>query len=141
MGADITAFLQIDDNTASDEPPFSNDSSTWDLSGDLGLCGCKGYRFFAAISGVRNSSNIEPLFTLRGLPRTYEHDPLLQLREQLDESAVSWLTLSEIDAALDHMSTDRELISSHVARVLLCMATLESQLGADRVRLVFSIQD
>lgn len=37
MGADITAFLQIDDNTRPDDPLFTNDPSTWDLSHDYGL--------------------------------------------------------------------------------------------------------
>jgi hypothetical protein len=68
MGADITAFLLIDDNTPSDQPPFTNDPSTWDLSHDLGLGGSKDYAFFAAIGGIRNSTGIEPLFPWRGLP-------------------------------------------------------------------------
>jgi hypothetical protein len=118
MGADITAFLQIDDNTPSDQAPFTNDPSTWDLSGDHGLFGCKDYCFFAAIAGISNSTGISPLFPPRGLPSNVnEHDPINVLREH-DDSAVGWLTLSEIDAALTHMSVDRTLVSPHVTRVL-----------------------
>ena len=62
MGADITAFIQIDDNTHRDEPPFTCHPSTWDLSHDIGLAGGKHYEFYAAISGVRNRSSREPLY-------------------------------------------------------------------------------
>lgn len=66
MGAEILAFLLIDDNTAPDQPPFTNDPSTWDLSNDLGLGGSKDYAFFAAIGGIRNITGIEPLFPCAG---------------------------------------------------------------------------
>ncbi len=66
MGADITAFLLIDDNTPSDQPPFTNDPLTWDLTHDLGLGGSKDYVFYAAIGGICNTTGIEPLFPWRG---------------------------------------------------------------------------
>ncbi|WP_339909310.1 hypothetical protein [Symmachiella dynata] len=142
MSADIQAYLQIDDNTPADLEPFTYDPSTWDLSSDLGLCGCKDYAFFASISGIRNVTDISPLIALRGLPQTNNtHDPIFQLSDDLDDSAVGWLTLGEIQAAMDHMSVDRTLITSHVMRVLECMATLERLVGKDRVRLVFSVHD
>ena len=142
MGADIQAYLQIDDNTPADNEPFTYDPSTWDLSHDLGLCGCKDYAFFAAISGVRNATDISPLIAPRGLPPTNNtHDPIFQLRDELDEDAVGWLTLGEIQAAIDHMSVDRKLLTTHVMRVIECMATLERLVGKDRVRFVFSVHD
>ncbi len=142
MGADVIALLQIDDNSPKTEPPFTNDPSTWDLSGDLGLKGCKDYQFFAAIAGVRNDSDIKPLITPRGLPPTSnKHDPIFALLDELDDSVVGWLTLSEVDAALSHMSVERKALSSHVVRVLESMATLERLCGTDRVRLVFSVHD
>src|SRR6267378_2038203 len=104
MGADITAFLQIDDNTPPNEPPFTNDPSAWDLSQDVGLASGKHYEFYAAICGVRNASGISPLFPCRGLPPTC----LQGLRGCIegDEPNVSWLTLSEIRQALQHMQID-----------------------------------
>ncbi len=142
MGADILAYLHIDDNSGSEQQPFTSAPSTWDLSGDVGLFGCKDYKFFAAISGIRNDSNCEPLIKPRGLPPTEnQFDPINKLRDELDDSEVGWLTLSEIEAALEHMSVDRKLLSLHVSRVLECMSTLESLLGVDHVRLVFAVHD
>ncbi len=142
MGADITAFIQIDDNTPPEQPPFTYDPSTWDLRWDLGLCGCKDYRFYAAISGIRNDTPTQPLFDRRGLPSiNNDHDPVLALQDELDDTYVSWLTLAEIRRALDHMKVGYDSLSKHVLRVLECMATLERLLGQDRVRLVFSVHD
>jgi hypothetical protein len=56
MGADVRAFLQIDDNTPADQPPFTNDPSTWDLTHDIGLSTGKDYEFYAAICGIRNAT-------------------------------------------------------------------------------------
>ena len=142
MGADIKAFIQIDDNTPSDQPPFMNDPSTWDLSGDLGLYGCKDYAFYAAISGLRNESDIEPLFPRRDLPETKnQSDPIYSLLDDIDDTFVSWLTLSEIREALTHMRVEYNKLSRHVVRVLECMETLERLHGGDRVRLVFGVHD
>jgi len=141
MGADIKAFIQIDDNTPRDQPPFTNDPSTWDLRWDLGLYGCKDYRFFAAISGLRNDGAIQPLFPRRGLPPTgNSFDPVLALQDEHD-SYVSWLTLTEVRSALEHMGIRYESLSNHVLRVLECMVTLERLHGQDRVRLVYAVHD
>jgi hypothetical protein len=137
MGTSIDAFIQIDDNSPPDAP-FTNDPSTWDLRPDIGLCGCKDYAFYAAISGVRNQTGVTPLFPLRGLPPTNsDTDPILDLT---DSSAKSWLTLSELQQALEHMSVPYSALSEHVLAVLECMATLERIYGKDRVRLVFAIE-
>lgn len=139
MGASIIAFIQIDDNTRNDQPPFSNTPSTWDLSHDIGLGGCKDYRLFAAIAGVRNQTNVLPLYPLRGVPRYgFDTTPVDAIA---DDTNVGWLTLSEIWQSLDHMQIERDQISSHAQRVLATMHTLESIVGEDRVRFVFSISD
>lgn len=101
MAADITTFLQIDDNTRPEDPPFTNDPSTWDLARDYGLSSGKHYEFYAAICGVRNWSGISPLFPCRGLPATGLRD--LHQHFATDDPNVSWLTLSEIRQALQHM--------------------------------------
>ena len=140
MGADIKAFIQIDDNTPRNEPPFTNDPSTWDLSHDIGLAAGKHYEFYAAISGVRNQSGREPLYPCRGLPRSGCELPD-SLKELAGDFNVGWLTLSEIHAALHHMNVAIDDLNSSVLLVLRTMASAELMYGKDRVRLVFQIYD
>lgn len=137
MSADITAFIQIDDNTPPNEPPFTNHPSTWDLSSDIGLAAGKHYEFYAAICGVRNESGISPLFPCRGLPPTGFQD----LRIEGDDPNVGWLTLSEIRQALHHMQVDVESLRRPVQMLLRTMQTAEDFYGRDRVRLVFEVSD
>jgi hypothetical protein len=139
MGADITAFIQIDDNTPQDEAPFTNHPSTWDLSHDSGLAAGKHYEFYAAISGVRNQSGREPLYACRGLPPSGCETPK-SLKELEGDFNVGWLTLSEIHAALQHMGVADKLAPS-VLLLLRTMACAEEMFGKDRVRLVFQICD
>lgn len=139
MGADITAFLLIDDNTPSDQPPFTNDPSTWDLADDLGLGGSKDYAFFAAIGGIRNSTGIEPLFPWRGLPPV--RSTCERLMDLADDYNVSWLTLSEVRSALAHQGVEVPRLSRYVRLVLLAMGAAEGIHGVDRVRIVFQIID
>lgn len=139
MGADIHAIIQIDDNTPTDQPPFTCDPSTWDLRGDLGLTGGKHYEFFAAICGVRNATEKEPLFPCRGYPpNIYPTDPLECFGDDLN---LSWLTLSEIMAALNHHNVTIENLRRPVQLVLRTMAAAENLFGKDRVRLVFRVDD
>ncbi len=139
MGADITAFLQIDDNSRSDESPFTNDPSTWDLSRDYGLASGKHYEFYAAICGVRNQSGMTPLYPCRGLPPTGTRD-LLQHIEP-DDPNVSWLTLAEVLQALRHMRIEIGALRKPVQMLLRTMQTAEELYGQDRVRLVLQISD
>ena len=139
MGADITAFIQIDDNTPSGEPAFTNDPSTWDLSEDYRLSSGKHYTFYAALSGVRNDSGIAPLFPCRGLPPRSSK----QIRDCIDadDPNVGWLTLSEIHQALSHMKIPAESLDQSVQFVLQTMQSAEEIYGAGRTRLVFKVSD
>ncbi len=139
MSADITAFLQFDDNTPPSDPAFTNDPSTWDLSRDYDLSTGKHYEFYAAISGVRNESGISPLFPCRGLPPTGLSG--LRGRIEADDPNVSWLTLSEIRQALQHMKVETESLEKPVHMLLRTMQTAEDLYGRDRVRLVFEVSD
>jgi len=139
MGADIRAFLLLDDNTPSDEPPFTNDPSTWDLTHDIGLAGSKDYVFYAAIGGIRNTSGIESLFPWRGLPPS--PSTCDNLKDLADDDNVSWLTLTEIRASLAHQGADISSLSKYVRLVLRVMEVAEDSYGVDRVRLVFQIND
>jgi hypothetical protein len=139
MGADIHAFIQIDDNSLVHEPPFTSDPSTWDLSEDWGLVGGKHYAFYAAIAGVRNESGITPLFPCRGLPSRTSS----QIRERIsaDDPNVGWLTLAEIHQALSHMKVSVESLDESVRLVLRTMQSAEELYGIGRTRLVFRISD
>lgn len=139
MGADVTAFIQIDDNTPQGEPPFTNDSSTWDLSEDFGLSSGKHYGFYAAICGVRNESGIPHLFPCRGLPPGSSRH--MRAHIDADDPNVSWLTLSEIYQALAHMKISPETLDQSVQLVLRTMQAAEDFYGRDRSRLVFRVLD
>ena len=132
------AFIQIDDNTPKDEPPFTNDPSTWDLSEDWRLTE-KHYDFYAAIAGVRNRFGIEPLYPCRGLPSNVSE----RIQKEIPTKApnVGWLTLAEIHQALAHMNISVEMLDKSVRLVLSTMQTAEEYYGPGRTRLVFRITD
>jgi hypothetical protein len=134
MGTDIRAFLAIDDNTPSDEPPFTNDPSFWDLSHDVGLRAGKHYEFYAAIAGVRDDNGKGPLIPPRGLPPYQANTPVADL---YDYFGVGWLTLGEIEEALLYKGVGRNSLAESVLLVLEAMAAAESLYGKDRVHLVF----
>ena len=142
MGCSFYPFIQIDEPTGG--------VSTWDLTGD-DVSGCKDYRFYAAIAGVRNEGNKKPLFSTRGLP---DHGPWeFALRDPrpatkgvlghilIDSLAPGWLTLSEIEAAMKHMGLAEKDRSRGVQRILKAMRHLEQETGKDKVRLVFGFCD
>jgi hypothetical protein len=138
MGASITAYIEIDDNTQPGELPFTYDPSVWDLSSNYVLAGGKHYEFYAAICGVRNKSGIPPLFPCRGLP---PRPTPFKYRFDADDPNVSWLTLSEIRSALEHMRVNIASLDKSVQLVLRTMQTIEDLYGRDRVRLVFEVSD
>lgn len=58
--------------------------------------------------------------------------------EELGDSfGVSWLTLSEIRASVEHMKIQNDWIADQIALVLNAMQAIESQYGKDRARLLF----
>ncbi len=137
MAANILAFIQFDDNTPPEEPPFSCDPSVWSLEWDIGLYGCKDYRFIAAISGIRNESGKSPLFPLRGPPASN----VPSIKELKNEPLVGWLTYSEILASLEHFGLSVSEVHPSVSNVLATMKLLKDKYGDERVRLVFCICD
>lgn len=137
MAANIIAFIQFDDNTPRTDAPFSCDPSVWSMEWDLGLYGCKDYRFVAAISGVRNEGEKTSLFPLRGSPNS----GVPGIKELKDEPLTGWLTHSEILASLDHLGISVNELHSSVLNVLGAMKLLKDKYGDNRVRLVFSIRD
>ncbi|MEW6735969.1 MAG: hypothetical protein AB1489_32040 [Acidobacteriota bacterium] len=143
MGSSIDAFIEYDrtlwfNPSAIDVPPFSTIPEAIDLTGFTLFRSGKDYLFFAAISGIRNQTNKEPLYPLRGLP-----SPISSEVEKFfdpDYPGQGWLTLSEIEAALTHLGFTRDDLSLETNVVLEMMSYLERQLGQNRVRLVFDIE-
>lgn len=149
MGTGMKAFIEYDRGLydAQWQPgttplgPFGPGSDTYSLTevGGLDDHGSKDYLFFGAIAGVRNATGIPPLFKPRGMPS----NPSWQLAKftkewgYFDEPSGGWLTLSEINAALDHQHINRDHLSFETHTILAIMADLERRLGTDRVRLVF----
>jgi hypothetical protein len=138
MGCDILAFLLLDDKRCPDEPPFTNGWSTWDLTNDR-IMGCKDYDFYAAIAGIRNRFGKAPLIQPRGLPPHDQVDRIARLSRGY--SGVSWLTLSEIEAAMCHMGIEESKRAEQVQRLLEVIRAMERRIGRDRVRLVFGFAD
>ena len=50
---------------------------------------------------------------------------------------VGWLTLEEINAALDHQAVDRDHLSNEVLAIMDVMGALEKRFGMNRMRLIF----
>lgn len=144
MGTHIEAFICFDDNPSSrDEPPFTYDPSYWDLTNDWRFSAGHHYEFFAAIAGVRNQSGKKPLYSLRGFPPRSPTDLMAERFNELTElwegHTVGWLTLSEIEASLNHMGISRDSLDESVLLVLEAMSTMVRRYGNDRVRLIFGI--
>ena len=117
-----------------------------DLTRYVDLRSGKDYRFIGAISGLRNRTEIEPLFPLRGLPEfvnaQIRGELCLEENESPDEGRyVGWLYLEEVEAAISHQGFTKEDLSLAVNVLLEIMSYLEKKIGKKRVRLVFEITD
>jgi hypothetical protein len=134
MAANILAFIQFDDNSPVDAPPFTNDASWWNLKDDYGLWGCKDYDFIAAISGLRNKKGLPPLIPLRGCPAKPPH-----ALKEYDDEPIGFLTRSEILRCLAHCNLPVERLNTSIQIVLAVLQILANKYGDDRVRLVFAI--
>jgi hypothetical protein len=155
MGTEMVAFIEYDrtpDRWREFHPdpkiplpsPFSEaQGEPYSLTTRGGIfTGSKDYLFFGAIAGVRNQTDIPPLFPPRGLPTNLSPELRRAVQEfgpphMLGNHDDSWLRLSEINAALDQHRVDRNLLSFETHTILAVMENLAGRLGDDRVRLVF----
>jgi len=130
------ACIEFDDNTQRDEPPFTNDCSVWDLTGDYGVSTGKNYRLFAALAGVRREPDgPEPLYLPRGLPPNVSD----AAREALASRPVtSWLTAREVREALTHGALDESTLSRSERFLLETIERAAGTYGPERVRIVFA---
>jgi hypothetical protein len=119
------------------QPPFAEGNNIESLpEWDRLVHVSKDYHFFGAIAGVRNQTEIPSLFSLRGEPPNVCWPIAVAIAHKQFEP-VGWLTLSEINAALDHHSVDRALLNDKTLIILDIMEVLERRFGVDRVRLLF----
>ncbi|HEX2923320.1 MAG TPA: hypothetical protein VHS28_04755 [Chloroflexota bacterium] len=156
MGTDMVAFIEYDTSVydlamygptalsgglTTPPPPFADRLvETYSVTEEEGLyTGSKDYVFFGAIAGVRNQTNIDPLFVPRGLPPNPSRPVKAHVEKWggVGEFGMGWLTLAEINAALDHQRVNRKHLCFETETILFIMANLENRLGDDRVRLVF----
>lgn len=157
MGTEMTAFIEYDRSRHdyerygsphySEPPPspFSTEDplalTPESVTAEGGIfTGSKNYVFFAAIAGIRSETEIEPLYPPRGLPQHRSYALQKHLREwggEIGEIGQGWLTLCELEAALDHQRVNREHLSFETETILAIMRNLGQRLGPDRVRLLF----
>lgn len=149
MGTEMTAFIEYDKAEyyagrpgapAVAPPPFSEE---WEMPHSLSMgegiyTGSKDYTFFAAIAGVRNKTDIPPLYEPRGLPSNLsrvvkQHS----LAWGVGDFCQGWLTTAEIHAALKHHAVNPNHLSFETHTILNIMNDLEARLGVGRVRLIF----
>lgn len=120
-------------------PPFAEGNCIESLPGWEPLFHIsKDYHFFGAIAGVRNPTEIPPLFPPRGVPPNVCWPIEVAIANRIFEP-LGWLTLSEINAALKHHSVDRARLNQKTHIVLDIMEVLERRFGVDRVRLLFQV--
>ena len=137
LGISISVILLIDNMSGPETPPFEGGIfSVWDLRCDYDLLGCKDAGFLMAVGAARGGP--EPLFKERGLP------PLPKLLDAYDDLAtsevlVSWLSYRELLQSLAHVSRSIDSLEPPMRAVVETMALLASQLGVERVRIVFGI--
>lgn len=141
MGTSIDAYIEYD-RINNGKHPFSSVPEAIDLRGFTLFRSGKDYSFIAAISGIRNKTNKEPLYKLRGLPFIISSEAKQGLLEFYDPNypCFSWLTLTEIDKSLAHFGWERKNLNLETNVVLQLMSFLEDELGINRVRLVFGIE-
>ncbi len=145
MGTDVYFFIEYDRNH-----PLPNDANcenyvvydVIDFTDYYALVGGKGYEAFAAIAGVRNSSNIPPLYKPRGCPPGLS-DQIRKFRNNcVDERDVQgWLYLSEIKRALEYKNITHNDLSLAMNVMLNSAEFLVSNLGDENVRIVFFFSD
>jgi hypothetical protein len=147
MGTSIEAYIEYDktllyDPTAGNVEPFSLVPEAIDLTTFTLFRSGKDYRFIGAISGIRNQTNKEPLYSLRGLPSPISSEAARGLNELFDPSfsGLGWLFLSEIEEAISHIGFTRHDLSLETNVVLEMMYYLKKELGLNRVRMVFGIE-
>ena len=141
MGDAIYAYIEYDDGLlypgASSPTAFQQETDrVIDLTQNVGLSHGKDYIFMAALGSPRNPTTSKPLFGIRGLP---PNTNWRIAKEFSDATNVSWLNLTDVEAALAHMTLRDTDLSFAAFTTIEIMRLLARRLGPDRVRLIFQI--
>ncbi|MFC2173750.1 hypothetical protein ACFLU6_14155 [Acidobacteriota bacterium] len=91
----------------------------------------KYFSLFAVISGFRNNTGIEPLYSPKGLAPNI-CDQIYETNDSYFDQGgpgISWLRVDLIHASLSHMRINHDNLSLSVHIVLEKMTFLEKQLG------------
>ncbi len=143
MGATMTGIIEWTHDAqcvAERHMPFPPGSPRW---GDDYLQGMlfktdKEYDFFAAVAGVRSRFGKPALIQPRGIP---PHLSLAATDNFRHGAALAgWLTLSEIDRCIQHMSDGAFCIGFELEVALDVMRSVVVRLTEPHVRLMFDIE-
>ena len=149
MATYIHAFVEYDDTNGASpgaDVPFQKEvdsSRVIDLTRYDAFLAGKDYRFFSAIAGVQRETWAMPRYPPRGLPEnvsTIVKDYMMEYIGSGDGCVIGWLTYMEMLEALSSSYVEVADLSLAPRVVLAMMAFLGSQLGTDRVRLVFAFE-
>jgi hypothetical protein len=127
-----TVVLEIDDNTSSDQKPFTNDVSMWDFSRDLNLQTRTGAEVFRRLHDAAGSS------VFRGYPERVAHATRELFDRLFEPSEITWLTAAEIPSDRGWLPAGDSSVERSVRMLFETLDVAVRHFGADRVRLVFA---
>lgn len=126
-------FLEIDDNSSSGAPAFSNEPSMWSFVEDMNLATRTAAEVFFKLHEIVGASQF------RGFPLRVSVGTLERLKG-FDASEVTWFTAAEL--AGDRIWLPGDHPDDQVYRTLRALFEtvdiVASHFGSDRVRLVFA---
>lgn len=138
MGCNLHGYLEVMEYPEADK---------WNWFSVHKLPDTRNYWFYAAIAGVRNYIEIEPISEPKGMPK----DPsMMSLSDAIDDGSYghshSWLTANELlnyewSQKIKEGDTEETILSdslhTHFKALLTEIAYLATQYGSERVRMVF----
>jgi hypothetical protein len=136
MSCQLRLFIQYDDNTPADEPAFTNDASTWDLSQDYFLPRNMDDVFRTKVLGLTANAEAIGEPATRGLPRLHRlsHAKLLE-----DEDVKGWITAADVKAILQREELTLHQLTSSTRMLVEVLFFLADRFGPDRVRLIYAM--
>ena len=129
MGCDIHAFVEYSDRK-------NSEFSYWSEFADLQLS--RRYEYFAAIAGVRNTSETRPLVEPRGIPEDCKVDLEHWLHEDDGLHHHGYLSYEEVCSAFEHAKIDLDKLNPDWMAMLSAMKVLSQ---TKIVRIVFAFDN
>jgi hypothetical protein len=125
-------FLEIDDNTPANEPPFTNDVSVWDFSEDLNLQTRTGTEVFRKLHLAVNKS------VFRGYPKRAASATRKTFGDLVESAEVTWITADELPADRTWLPSGNSSVEHSIQMLFETFDTAARHFGPNRVRLVFA---